>query len=558
MLRQHTVLQRARKSSGENRDGTDASDAAPNTVHATVRSPGRTLDQSERTAMESHFGADFSQVLIHNNAAAASSASDQAMLRQRAILQRALKSSDDELVMSAVSRAGPTVAARRLIPSVSAQIQRCGGVQCPPGTCDHDEERTIHRSALSAATAQIPQTIREVLRTPGEPLAADTRLPMERLFGHDFRNVRIHYDRMAGESAQAIQARAYTFGRHIVMGTGEYQPHTRPGARLLIHELTHVVQQGNPHADSSEPLAMSRRHDASERTADQVAGEASATNRYAPGTAPGGALLGHELTHVVQQAVASRSDAVSHTVQRATDQPELLIGIAAGLYEREHPEDETLFGAWGWTCLSHFNWGIQLDFYRARIAIINATTDPKVKQRLISEFVSSIVPGYWTNTLCGCFPASWMVEIARWWLRDEPDALAHLEHYLEGSGTPYLEDVKRIFAEDPHFKDSVERWIADAGTPSGELRDVYPWYSTGNWSNSFGGIDLIEYEILPTNFSSPDRTALVRVTIEDDYDWHPDEHRRGPCLHTGMEIMKAKGAKSFRQIGTAIVRLKVP
>ena len=36
--------------------------------------------------------------------------------------------------------------------------------------------------------------------------------------------------------------------------------------------------------------------------------------------------------------------------------------------------------------------------------------------------------------------------------------------------------------------------------------------------NSFGGIDLIEYEILSTNFSASDRTALVRVTIEDDYD----------------------------------------
>jgi hypothetical protein len=349
-----------------------------------------------------------------------------------------------------------------------------------------------------AAASSVAEGLVEELGA-GQSLDSFTRAFFEPILGVDLGGVRIHVDQSAASAAEALNARAFTVGHHVFFGA----------------------------------------------------------SRYAPGTAPGRALLGHELTHVIQQAVASRGDAASKTVQRATDQPELMIGIAAGLYEKEHPEDETLFGAWGWTCLSHFNWGRQLDIYIARIARINATTDPKVKQRLINEFWSSIIPGFWTNALCGCFPASWIVEMARWWLRDEPDALAHLEHYLEGSGTPYLEDVQRIFDQDPHFKESVETWIAGAGTPSDQLRDVYPSYSTGNWKNSFGEIDLIEYEILPTNFSSPDRTALVRVTIEDDYDWHPDEHRLGPCLHTGMEIMKGKGAKSFRQIGTAIVRLKV-
>ncbi len=45
------------------------------------------------------------------------------------------------------------------------------------------------------------------------------------------------------ESAQEIQARAYTSGRDIVFGPGQYAPHTQAGQRLLAHELTHVAQQ---------------------------------------------------------------------------------------------------------------------------------------------------------------------------------------------------------------------------------------------------------------------------------------------------------------------------
>ncbi|MCJ7622004.1 MAG: DUF4157 domain-containing protein, partial [Anaerolineaceae bacterium] len=38
-------------------------------------------------------------------------------------------------------------------------------------------------------------------------------------------------------------ARAYTLGRDVVFGAGEYAPETMTGRQLLAHELTHVVQQ---------------------------------------------------------------------------------------------------------------------------------------------------------------------------------------------------------------------------------------------------------------------------------------------------------------------------
>ena len=62
-------------------------------------------------------------------------------------------------------------------------------------------------------------------------------------FGYDFSQVRIHTDARAAESARAVNARAYTVGREVVFGAGQYSPGTAAGQRLLAHELTHIVQQ---------------------------------------------------------------------------------------------------------------------------------------------------------------------------------------------------------------------------------------------------------------------------------------------------------------------------
>jgi Domain of unknown function (DUF4157) len=61
---------------------------------------------------------------------------------------------------------------------------------------------------------------------------------------HDFGAVRVHTDWVAAEAARSVRARAFTSGRHIVFGAGQYAPHTPAGYRLLAHELAHVVQQG--------------------------------------------------------------------------------------------------------------------------------------------------------------------------------------------------------------------------------------------------------------------------------------------------------------------------
>ena len=84
----------------------------------------------------------------------------------------------------------------------------------------------------------------EVLQSSGEPLEGATRALMEERFGYDFGNVRIHRDARSADSARAVNAHAYTVGRDIVFNSNTFAPDTDSGRRLLVHELTHVVQQG--------------------------------------------------------------------------------------------------------------------------------------------------------------------------------------------------------------------------------------------------------------------------------------------------------------------------
>jgi Domain of unknown function (DUF4157) len=77
----------------------------------------------------------------------------------------------------------------------------------------------------------------------GTPLQADVRPQMEYGFGADFGSVRIHTDSKATELNREINARAFTHGTDIYFNSGQYDPASTQGKKLLAHELTHVVQQ---------------------------------------------------------------------------------------------------------------------------------------------------------------------------------------------------------------------------------------------------------------------------------------------------------------------------
>jgi len=76
-------------------------------------------------------------------------------------------------------------------------------------------------------------------KSGGWPLPRDVQGKMEAALGASFSDVRIH----VGPEAASIGAIAFTWGTDIHFSPGQYNPHTPHGQFLLGHELTHVVQQ---------------------------------------------------------------------------------------------------------------------------------------------------------------------------------------------------------------------------------------------------------------------------------------------------------------------------
>ncbi len=91
-----------------------------------------------------------------------------------------------------------------------------------------------------------PASVGQTLASPGSPLEPLLQQDMEQRFSHDFSRVRVHSDAAAEQSAQEVNANAYTVGHDIVFGAGQFAPNTDSGRRLLAHELVHVVQQRAP------------------------------------------------------------------------------------------------------------------------------------------------------------------------------------------------------------------------------------------------------------------------------------------------------------------------
>lgn len=83
----------------------------------------------------------------------------------------------------------------------------------------------------------------EQSRGNGSQMDTHVQAKMESAFGTGFEDVNIHTDGKADQMAQSIGASAFTTGSDIFFRQGQYNPGSRQGQELLGHELTHVVQQ---------------------------------------------------------------------------------------------------------------------------------------------------------------------------------------------------------------------------------------------------------------------------------------------------------------------------
>ena len=194
----------------------------------------------EHSSVEPRFGHDFSKVQIHN-------ASPTAIQTKLTIGQP-----NDRYEQEADR------VAEQVMSMPEPQILR----QVEPEEEDEEEE-PIQAKQTSGQTLQpspVLQTQICALRGGGKPLPKFVRNFFEPRFGYDFSQVRVHSDAQAVESARALNARAYTVKQDVVFGAGQYAPNATAGAKLLAHELTHVIQQSSNNHNILPKTKMAEKH----------------------------------------------------------------------------------------------------------------------------------------------------------------------------------------------------------------------------------------------------------------------------------------------------------
>ena len=132
-------------------------------------------------------------------------------------------------------------------PYMQAKPLPISSVQRKCAHCE-EEEKKVQRKEMNNSETIFDHTLESYvgnLNGSGQSLPDEVRNFYEPKFGYDFSNVKVHTDPVAEKSAQSINALAYTSGNNIVFNSGQFSPNTDNGKKLLGHELTHVLQQSN-------------------------------------------------------------------------------------------------------------------------------------------------------------------------------------------------------------------------------------------------------------------------------------------------------------------------
>jgi hypothetical protein len=133
-------------------------------------------------------------------------------------------------------------------------------------------QRLVARSAEEEGDSEGLAQAVDDRRGYGEPLPDGTRAQMESGLQQDLSGVRVHSDSAADQLSRQFNAKAFTTGQDVFFRQGAYDPGSSSGDKLLAHELTHVVQQGNAPAQlAGKKMNVSEPGDTGEQEADHVA-----------------------------------------------------------------------------------------------------------------------------------------------------------------------------------------------------------------------------------------------------------------------------------------------
>lgn len=127
----------------------------------------------------------------------------------------------------------------------------CEDSGTPCESCAAANGERLQRKSAGAHKRIAPPVVHEVLRSAGRPLDPVARAFFEPRLGRDLSAVCVHSDATANHSARAVNALAYTVGRHIVLRDSGNAAQAGAAHRLLGHELAHVIQQDGSSTPSS-------------------------------------------------------------------------------------------------------------------------------------------------------------------------------------------------------------------------------------------------------------------------------------------------------------------
>ena len=196
---------------------------------------------------------------------------------------------------------------------------------------------------------------------------------------------------------------------------------------------------------------------------------------------------------------------------------------------------------------------------------------PGEAQLLLPVVEKAIIDG-----VCDCLTDELIAAVSlHVYLAGQPLAQKHLDHYLHGGGTPFVEDIADLFARNPTVRNNVGTQVGEvsgggkvrtgvieggADLPDGTQLPGFPPITQNDWDdqdwrNAIGNVDKLQFTIV----SGPDAAGNVQVqiTLTDAYAWHGKEARISQCVHQALENMKAKGAADFMSTGTGVVALNL-
>jgi hypothetical protein len=137
---------------------------------------------------------------------------------------------------------------------------------------DPEQHGIEHARRWSALGAELRRRL-----GPGTGLEPHVRGRFEGRLGGDLSGTMVHRSPLAGHVARAFGAQAVTAGEHVVGSADDLDPSTAAGTALLGHELTHVMQRDTT-PDGEVAAQAIERELAADQHGPQPSGQGSAVD----------------------------------------------------------------------------------------------------------------------------------------------------------------------------------------------------------------------------------------------------------------------------------------